>query len=87
MLEICNLKKYYGDRLLLDIKDFKAYSGDKIGIVGANGTGKTILLDIIAGSNEVSGGYVKCYGDFSYIAQLEDSGEGEIDNHTAKNRS
>ncbi|HOT21861.1 MAG TPA: ATP-binding cassette domain-containing protein, partial [Sedimentibacter sp.] len=49
LLEVNNIKKYYADRLILDIKDFKAYYGEKIGIVGANGAGKTTLLDIIAG--------------------------------------
>lgn len=79
MLEICNLKKYYGDRLLFDIKDFKAYSGDRIGIVGMNGAGKTTLLDIISQRKEASEGFVKTYGSLSYITQLEDAGDEIID--------
>ena len=35
-----NVKKYYGDRLLLDIKKLEILSGDKIGLVGPNGVGK-----------------------------------------------
>ena len=71
MLEINNVNKFYGDRLILDIKDFKAYYGERIGIVGANGAGKTTLLDIIAGSNIPDWGTVKHYGEISYIKQLE----------------
>ncbi len=42
-----NIKKYYGTRLVLNIKELKVYEGDKIGVVGANGVGKTTLLEII----------------------------------------
>ncbi|HWQ31151.1 MAG TPA: ABC-F type ribosomal protection protein [Negativicutes bacterium] len=84
MLEISNLKKYYGDRLILDIKDFKAYYGDRLGIVGANGVGKTTLLDLIAGRNVPDEGAVRTYGELSYITQLEVDGEQEIDSRTAR---
>lgn len=84
MLEISNLKKYYGDRLILDIKDFKAYYGDRLGIVGANGVGKTTLLDLIAGRNVPDEGAVKTYGELSYITQLEVDGEQEIDSRMAR---
>jgi macrolide transport system ATP-binding/permease protein len=70
LLEVNNIKKYYADRLILDIKDFKAYYGEKIGIVGANGAGKTTLLDIIAGKNMPEEGSIKLYGEISYITQL-----------------
>ena len=35
------IKKYFGDRLILNIDSIKIYSEDRIGIVGPNGVGKT----------------------------------------------
>lgn len=84
MLEISNLKKYYGDRLILSIKDFKAYRGDKIGIVGVNGAGKTTLLNIISKKCEADEGILKAYGSISYITQLEEVKDSEIDENIAK---
>jgi len=84
LLEVNNIKKYYADRLILDIKDFKAYYGEKIGIVGANGAGKTTLLDIIAGRNIPEEGSIKLYGEISYITQLDMEAASEVDNRMAK---
>ena len=44
LVTIKNLKKYYGDRLILDIDKFEIEEKEKIGIVGENGVGKTTLL-------------------------------------------
>ena len=46
---ISNLKKYYGDRLILDIDKFEIEEEDKIGIVGENGAGKTTTLQTLTG--------------------------------------
>ncbi|MBW9170191.1 hypothetical protein [Clostridium estertheticum] len=40
ILQIRDIKKSFGDRLLFDIKNLKIDSEEKIGIVGLNGTGK-----------------------------------------------
>lgn len=71
-LEISNLKKYFGDRLILEIDNLKVYSEDKIGIVGLNGAGKSTLLNILCGKLEADEGYIKAYGSYSYISQLEE---------------
>ncbi|HYF75285.1 MAG TPA: ABC-F type ribosomal protection protein [Candidatus Nitrosocosmicus sp.] len=84
MLEIRNIKKYYGDRLILDIQDFKAYDGERIGIVGANGAGKTTFLDIVSGRNTPDEGTVRRYGELSYITQLELEADSEVDGRMAK---
>jgi len=72
ILEALNIKKYYGDRLIISVDNLKIQSGDKIGIVGQNGAGKTTLLDILAGEIEVDEGMVKKYCDIAYIKQFSD---------------
>lgn len=48
-LQIEDLTKSYGDRILFDSVTFGVNQGDKIGLIAKNGTGKTTLLRIIAG--------------------------------------
>ncbi len=55
-INIRNMKKYYGNRLVLNIEELKIYEGDKIGIVGVNGVGKTTLLEIINKNIEYDSG-------------------------------
>lgn len=49
ILTMKNITKAYRTRPLFDKQDFSVDSGDKIGVVGLNGTGKSTLLKIIAG--------------------------------------
>ncbi len=49
LLTINGLTKSYTDKVLLDDVDFRIDDGDKIGIIGINGTGKSTLLKIISG--------------------------------------
>ena len=79
VLEINNLRKYYGIRKIVEIDDLKAYKGDKIGIVGLNGSGKTTLLNIISKDIESDEGIVKTYGNISYIRQLEDEDKDRVE--------
>ena len=48
-IKIKNLKKYYKDKLILDIPNLNIDCNKITGIVGENGAGKTTLLNIIAG--------------------------------------
>ena len=59
ILEAYQIKKYYSDRLILSFDNLKVYSGDKIGIVGLNGSGKTTMVNILAGELEPDEGYVR----------------------------
>ncbi len=70
-LEMRNIKKSFGDRLLLDIENLAIDSEDKIGIVGLNGVGKTTLMDILSKRLIPDEGTVKIYGSYSYITQLD----------------
>lgn len=66
------IKKYYGDRLILDIKDFEILDGDRIGIVGQNGAGKTTMLKVLMGNIEPDEGQIFLTESYSYISQIED---------------
>ncbi len=57
-LQIENLTKSYGDRLLFGDVTFGLFEGDKVGIIAPNGTGKSTLLSIIAGREEADSGSV-----------------------------
>lgn len=70
IIEAVNIKKYYGDRKILDIENLKVYSEDRIGIVGLNGAGKTTLINILCGKAEPDEGFVKIYGSCSIAEQL-----------------
>jgi macrolide transport system ATP-binding/permease protein len=70
ILEARNIKKSYGDRLLLDIENLSIDSEDKIGIVGLNGVGKTTLMDILSMRLIPDEGVVNLHGSYSYITQL-----------------
>jgi macrolide transport system ATP-binding/permease protein len=66
-------KKYYGDKLVLDIHKLEILDGDKIGLVGDNGAGKTTLLKILVGEEPLDEGKVYLTESYSYISQLGDS--------------
>ena len=53
-----HLTKSYTERLLFDDTDFSIQEGEKIGIIGINGTGKSTLLKIVAGIEEPDQGTV-----------------------------
>ena len=69
---IKNLKKYYGDRLILDIDKFEIEEKDKIGVVGENGAGKTTLLKILLGEIKADEGLVNLTDSYSYISQIDE---------------
>ncbi len=70
-----NVKKYYGDRLLLDIKKLEILKGDRIGLVGENGTGKSTLLKILIGEEDADSGSIYLTKSYSYISQVENPKE------------
>jgi len=58
VLELHKLYKSYGDKKILDSFDYIFKRGERIGIIGKNGTGKSSFLNIITQQNEVDGGKV-----------------------------
>lgn len=57
-LQIENLTKSFGDRLLFGDVTFGINEGDKIGIIAKNGSGKTTMLRIIAGKESPDSGSI-----------------------------
>ena len=55
-IEINHIKKSFGRKKVLNDITFTAASGECIGILGANGTGKSTLLTILAGVQKAGGG-------------------------------
>ncbi|NFS30411.1 ABC-F type ribosomal protection protein [Clostridium botulinum] len=76
LIKLDKVKKYYGDRLILDICNLEILENDKIGIVGENGAGKTTLIKVILGEVAPDEGKVFLSNSYSYISQNEEfSGE------------
>lgn len=73
LIKIDKLKKYYGDRLILDVEEFEVLENEKIGLVGSNGQGKTTLLKAILGEIEFDEGTVYLTDSYSYISQSENN--------------
>lgn len=84
LIKIKNVKKYYEDRLVLDIEDFELMDGDRIGLVGENGAGKTTLIKVILGLIEVEEGNIFLTESYSYISQTEENVECLEDNKIKK---
>src|SRR5207248_7700475 len=57
-LSVQAVGRWFGDRELLHDVSFRIAEGDRIGLVGPNGTGKTTLLRIAAGMDEPDSGAV-----------------------------
>ena len=58
LVTIEHLTKSYTERLLFDDTAFSLNEGEKVGLIGINGTGKSTLLKIVAGLEEPDGGSV-----------------------------
>lgn len=58
IINIEHISKIYGDKVIFDDISYGIHLGDKIGIIGINGTGKTTLLRMIAGEEEPDEGQI-----------------------------
>ena len=64
-----------GARSLLEPTNFQIASGDRIGLVGRNGAGKTTMTKILAGEGMASGGQVSRTGLVGYLPQDPRTGD------------
>ncbi|RLV48494.1 ABC transporter ATP-binding protein [Nocardioides mangrovicus] len=82
LISLEKVTKSYGVRILLDEVSLGVGSGDRIGIVGRNGDGKTTLLDLMAGREEADSGRIARSGSLQlgYLAQRDELD----DSHTVR---
>src|SRR6266700_891876 len=83
MLQVNHMHLSYGPRLVLDDVSFSVAPGEKAGLIGVNGAGKSSLLRIIAGLFDADGGTVMLPRTYGYLSQdvaHEDpvAGEGTV---------
>ncbi|WP_067519394.1 energy-dependent translational throttle protein EttA [Endozoicomonas ascidiicola] len=74
VIEVNNLSKGFGDRLLIDDLSFSVPKGAIVGIIGGNGAGKSTLFKVITGQEQPDSGTVEL-GDtvkISNVQQLRD---------------
>ena len=81
LLSLENIVHYVQDRCLLNIENLKIFEGDRIGVVGRNGIGKSTLLGIMAGTVKPDAGRVTRNGACSYLQQFGAGmqSDGEVD--------
>lgn len=74
------VKKYYGDRLILDIDKLEILDGDRFGLVGINGAGKTTLIKTLINDLPIDEGTSYITKSFAYISQSEDASDTFLNN-------
>ena len=81
VIEANNVKKGFGDRLLVDDLSFSLPPGGIVGIIGPNGAGKTTLFRMITGSEPIDDGELRI-GETVQIACVDQSRDALDDNKT-----
>ena len=83
-LQVEDLTKSYGDRMLFDSVTFGVNEGDKIGLIAKNGTGKSTLLRILSGAEAPDSGSVTFRNGLrvGFLAQMPEfePGKSILDN-------
>ena len=72
IINIEHISKVYGEKVIFDDASYGIQEGDKIGIIGINGTGKTTLLNILAALDRPTAGKVYLKGrDLCQVKEKE----------------
>jgi ATPase subunit of ABC transporter with duplicated ATPase domains len=77
VLSVHDLEIRVGARLLMEGVTFRVDKGDKIGLVGRNGAGKTTMTKTLAGETLPTGGSIEKTGEIGYLPQDPRSGNPE----------
>jgi ATP-binding cassette ChvD family protein len=81
VLEVEDLKKGFGDKLLIDGLSLQLPPGGIVGVIGPNGAGKTTMFRMITGQEQPDGGTLRL-GDTVQIAAVDQSRESLDDSKT-----
>ena len=81
VIECKDLRKAYGDRLLIDSLSFSLPAGGIVGIIGPNGAGKTTLFRMLSGAEKPDGGEIRL-GPTVKLAYVDQSRQALNDKNT-----
>jgi ATP-binding cassette ChvD family protein len=81
VIEVSNLTKSFGDRVLIDDLSFSVPKGAIVGIIGANGAGKSTLFKMLSGTEQPDSGSVEL-GDTVSLASVEQFRDSMNDKNT-----
>src|SRR5690554_7061675 len=81
VIEFVNVRKAFGERLLIDNLSFKVPPGAIVGIIGPNGAGKSTLFRMVQGKEKPDGGEI-LIGQTVKISSVDQSREGLEDDKT-----
>ncbi len=81
VLEVSDLKKGFGDKLLIDGLSFQLPPGGIVGVIGPNGAGKTTMFRMITGVEQPDSGKIRL-GDTVQIASVDQSRDSLDDSKT-----
>jgi ATP-binding cassette ChvD family protein len=81
VIEVENLRKGFGDKLLIDDLSFQLPPGGIVGVIGPNGAGKTTLFRMITGEEKPDAGSIRL-GDTVQLASVDQSRDSLDDNKT-----
>jgi ATP-binding cassette ChvD family protein len=81
VIECKNVRKGYGDRLLIDSLSFSLPAGGIVGIIGPNGAGKTTLFRMLSGLEKPDGGEIRL-GPSVKLAYVDQSRQALNDKNT-----
>jgi ATP-binding cassette ChvD family protein len=81
VIEVDNVRKGFGDKLLMDSLSFSLPPGGIAGIIGPNGAGKTTLFRMITGTEQPDSGSIRL-GESVQVASVDQSRDSLDDNKT-----